>query len=505
MHPEGMGVVMQQLLFMYCLKRTKQLGHGFIILFLTILLLLIFSNVDANAQGDSSEWSPPIDFSNVRDLFSYAPVLLCDKNQNTHIFWVEGADQQDVIYYSNDIDGDWTVPNDILTAPSVNLLDAAIVLDSRVHLVWVTGHLGELVYTNTAIPNARDPRGWASPRSLDSDVNVSSNVYGGGNTLYADSAELLHLVYSKPNDPENLSNSLYYIRSEDNGDSWSRPSQVVTVLAPEPSSMTGNLAVDEMGRLHIAWEVRSYEYASFSRLGYIRSTDSGNTWGSEMELANGSRPFGVAMAAVFAFGGDEVHLTWDTPDRLHRWSQDGGDTWSAPVPIMGLGAAFGGFNKLAKDSAGTLHVISAVGNGVYHATWNGGGWNPKEAVETRSFDPHGQQFVICQGNRLHVAYYDRTGENEIWYSTKTTNAPELVRTAITASEAAPTATPLVVTKSSTTPMRSAATPLPNISLERTHDFSSTSSGMLVPTIAGVASAGLLVISVIIARLARRRR
>ena len=79
-------------------------------------------------------------------------------------------------------------------------------------------------------------------------------------------------------DPDRFSNSLYYIRSEDGGDSWSAPSLVLSVSAPEPSSMSGNIAVDETGRVHVAWDVRSDQYASFSRLGYIRSTDSGETW-----------------------------------------------------------------------------------------------------------------------------------------------------------------------------------------------------------------------------------
>ena len=474
-------------------------------LILVVLLLLTRTTASLGAQGEITGWTPPVNFSNVSELLSNTPVLLCDTKQNTHMFWVERTDQQAYIYYSSDASGSWQEPIDILGAPRVDLLDAAITPDLRAHLVWVAGNGGELLYTSAPLADAHDLRKWSNPRALVSGVNVMSNVYGGGNTLYADSTGVLHLAYSKPNDSDRFSNSLYYIRSEDGGDSWSAPSLVLSVSAPEPSSMSGNIAVDETGRVHVAWDVRSDQYASFSQLGYIRSTDSGKTWGHELELAAGNPPFGVAMAAVFAFGGNEVHLTWDTPDRLHQWSNNGGETWSAPGPIMSLGAAFGGFNKLAKDSAGALHVVAAVGDGVYHAAWNGNGWNPPESLDTRPFDPHGQQLVVCQGNRLHVAYYDRTAENEIWYSSKITKAPELPRAAIPISEAAPTFAPVLTSEPSVTAAASTATPPPSVTREAAPKSSTTSSGMLSPTLIGIASAGLLVIVVVLVTLARRRR
>lgn len=484
-----------------------QLKRRAVLLLAITLLALMTAASNAWAQSLGSEWSPPINFSNVPDMFSHTPVLLCDAKQNTHLFWAERSDQQEYIYYSSDASGSWQEPIDILVAPRVDLFDAAITPDLQVHLIWATGNLGDLVYTSAPLAEASNHWKWRDTRILASDVSVMSDVYGGGNTLYADLTGVLHLVYGRPNDSIGISHSLYYIRSEDSGNSWSFPSLIITVVAPEPSNISGNIAVDEKGRLHVAWDVRSDKYASFSRLGYIRSVDSGKTWGHELELATGNSPFGAAMAAVFAFGDDEVHLTWGTPDRLHRWSNDGGETWSAAVPIMDLGAAYGGFNKLAKDSAGTLHVVAAVGNGVYHATWNGGGWNPAEALYIREIDPHGQQFVTCQGNRLHVAYYDRTGENEIWYSSKTTNAPELARTAITVSEGAPVPTPAPweVTAPAARPTTSMATPPPSGSLETARASSSTIAGMLSPAIVGAASASLVVISVVVARLARRRR
>lgn len=93
--------------------------------------------------------------------------------------------------------------------------------------------------------------------------------------------------------------------------------------------------------------------------------------------------------------------------------------------IMPLGAAFGGFNQLAWDNAGNLHVVSAEGSGVFHAIWGGSAWNVQETIEARHLDPHQQQLEVCEGNRLHVVYADRLGGNEIWYSSRKIDATHL--------------------------------------------------------------------------------
>jgi hypothetical protein len=109
------------------------------------------------------------------------------------------------------------------------------------------------------------------------------------------------------------------------------------------------------------------------------------------------------------------------------WSNDGGETWSAPIEIMSLGAGFGGQNQLTKDSAGVLHAVLGTGGGVYSASWTGTQWGPPEQIDARPIDPHGQTITTCQGNQLHVAYYDRTGEERVWYSTRSVSGPHIDR------------------------------------------------------------------------------
>ncbi len=94
---------------------------------------------------------------------------------------------------------------------------------------------------------------------------------------------------------------------------------------------------------------------------------------------------------------------------------------------MSLGAAFGGVNELVKDSAGTIHVILAVADGVYTLPWDGVRWGDPEQIDNRYIDPHEQHMIVCQGNQLHVVYYDRTGQNTVWYTTRQVSGPNKAR------------------------------------------------------------------------------
>ena len=385
------------------------------------VVLSAFAIVQVRAQNAGSDWSVPVNFSQRLDTFSDVPVLLCDQYQTVHVFWAEREDDQTLIYHRDNVGGSWSNPNDVLVTRSVLELYGAVAPNDTVHLIWFTATRGELVYSRVTLASMRDAKHWAEPMELASEVD--------GASLSIDKAGVLHLVYST-SDANGLNHVANYIRSVDNGLSWSTPIEVMNMTVPVGSAMGVMVGVDGKGRLHVVWQIRAYTYGEYSRVGYIRSTDEGNTWGNAMTLASSETPPGVAAPAVYTFGEDEIHLTYDLPERVHRWSTDGGATWSQPITIMQLGAAFGGVNQLVKDSAGTLHVVSAVSDGVYQAAWNGSSWGAPEAIDRRYYDAHHQQLVVCQGNQLHVVYDDRRGEHEIWYSTKLVNAPLIPQRAV---------------------------------------------------------------------------
>jgi len=475
-----------------------------VVVLAAVLLSLVATRADVESQSTLSGWSPPINFSEAPETFSDSPILICDDNQNLHVLWIERGDSQAVVYYRTDASGDWSRQNDVLLTQSITYMDATATADGILHLVWVTSHSAELQYTQVPLSRASDPRRWQDPVTLMEGVDSGSNVFAGGGTIRSDDYGRLHVVVSIHDDEQFLSHSLLYLRSDTKGQTWQKPVVVSRVTSPVPSDVFGGLAIDVAGRLHLVWQTRSHEYGIFSKLEYTRSLDEGMTWEPPLVLAQGSAPFGVAMPAVYAFGRDEIHLTWSTPDRLHSWSVDGGVTWSTPRLIMDLGAAFGGFNRLVKDSAGTLYAVAAVGDGVYSAQWLGTTWSAMEPIDRRDIDPHTQQLTVCQGNQLYVVYHDRTGDNEIWYSTKTTAAPQLTRLPITQNEEL--ATPALEIAIGQ-PLGSTAGPVIDRELTPVNGEMSNATGTeaFAPVLIGALAAAVVVVAALIHSLSRWHR
>ena len=388
--------------------------------FAAILGVLLAAN-SSSAQS-SSQWSLPIDITQPSGSSQGSwGLLLCDQYQNTHIFWSGSLPDGDTLYYRNNINGGWSSPVDVVMIPDQYILRTAGAISNKtdtIHLVWTEAEqTGGLYYSSAPLQSASDPRAWSTPRKLADNTRAGSIVI--------DSTGVIHLAYGIT-DKGGQQPAVEYTRSEDDGLTWSEPVTAYATATSVPVQIGGVLAVDESGHIHVGITTRSIEYGIYSEVGYIRSLDGGKTWGPYFKVTNTGTTFqGVSGLVPYAFGKNEVHLTWHDPRRMHMWSNDGGQTWSAPEEIMPLGAAFGGPNKLVKDSAGILHAILAAFGGVYSVSWDGTQWGPPELIDDRGIDPHNQDMVVCQGNELHVTYDDRNDQKKVWYSTRTVNAPHI--------------------------------------------------------------------------------
>ena len=278
----------------------------------SVLLLAILVGIQflmwpvaANATNGNSGWSPPVNFSEQPTLLSSFPVLLCDQYQNTHTLWVERNDEKAFVFYRTDREGDWAASTDIIAEPSVNYLRAVLTPDDTVHLLWLTNPAqGDLVYAKAPLAEAGNPQRWQTP------VTIAYGVTAGA--LYADATGVLHVVYGKA-DETATHHDLLYTRSGDGGTTWSAPTTILSTVTPVAATLSGNIAVDQRGRLHVVWDLRSHEYGVYSKLGYTRSIDDAANWSAPVELASSTTAPGVDVPTVFAFGEDEVHLTWDDP------------------------------------------------------------------------------------------------------------------------------------------------------------------------------------------------
>ena len=419
----------------YMIKRTDQGRHQsprvvFWIALGILLLAFILPTACqvAQAQNIAPGWTTPEDISaplsEGRDLNG---VLICDPNQNLHILWSKNHDRVSEIYYRTDAGGTLSAPIDILALsdPLAIRLSAALNKpDSTLHLTWQNSYIkGDVFYSSAPLAEAGNLRAWETPRLVVPKADSAGIV--------ADNSGSLHIIYGT-SDADGYSNAVYHVRSDDGGLSWSEPSLIYEVRSRVPSTTSGSAAFDAAGRMHVGITTRSQEYGVYSELGYIRSLDGGQTWQPYQTIATQSEATpNVSVIAPWAFGANEIHLTWHDPRRMHMWSTDGGVTWSKPIRIIELGAGFGGANYLAKDSAGVLRAATGVGNGVYVSTFAGSQWLAPEQIENRSMDPHGQQLEVCQGNQLHVVYDDRVvADTTVWYSHKQVDAPHIEQSPI---------------------------------------------------------------------------
>ncbi len=459
-------------------------------------LILLWSSVCRAQIG--SPWSKPIDITQPSDtergIFG---ILLCDPYQNVHLLWADLSQQGAAIFYRNDINGTWSPPTDVLVVsePVIIELRAAIApQDNTLHVIWRNQWaIGALYHSQVPLAKADTPRDWAPPTLLaDSGVTDAR--------IQVDPAGVIHVLYGLTNSA-GTQNLVLHIKSEDDGESWSDPTTVTSLISDQPSVIHVNAAIDEAGRIHVGVSLRPQEYGGYSEVGYVYSADGGQTWGDYRQIEKLGLTFqGVEKIAPYTFGENEIHLTWHDPRRMHQWSSDGGQTWSNPVEIMPLGAAFGGENQLVKDSGGTIHVVTAVGDGVFSAEWRAGRWGAPEPIDNRAIDPHGQNIIVCQGNRLHVVYYDRTGPERVWYATRQVNAPHIARRPLPL----PTASPPVSNPTPTPPLPGTAEPTAAIARGAEGyqpDSGATSglSGSLVPVLVAGAAVFVLIAGTAVVR------
>jgi hypothetical protein len=98
---------------------------------------------------------------------------------------------------------------------------------------------------------------------------------------------------------------------------------------------------------------------------------------------------------------------------------------------------------MATDSAGDLHLLAVARRapseavpGLYHLVWRVAEqrWLPPEPLSANELYPEWPQLVIAEGKRLHAAWFTRSASDlhtaeksayQVWYSSRTLDAPAI--------------------------------------------------------------------------------
>lgn len=464
----------------------------------------------------NSVWDPP------RSLFetegrASEPVVIADPSGAVHVFWAYGAPDAEeegwaqAIYHASQQDGAWSEPVDVLISPGGRVARThSVAADSRgyLHIVWSGGDT--IFYSRAFAPEAGAAGAWGPPEAFVSGIVAlePAIAVGPDDALYA--------VWTQAR------SGLMFVRSDDGGESWSTPQAIYRADSNNELARWGRIAVDETGRIHVVLtytiddpEAR-YGRRDANLLYYLRSDDGGATWG-EPFLVTPEPDFG--QINVVTQGEDVVHLVWNgragRHGRYHRWSQDGGETWSAigeviaPAPANPLGnGGLTGFPGLAVDGTGALHMVTTAEQGNFYLRWQDGNWSSPLLISgavdgygvTRSNPTlEGPQLAISEGNRLHVVFQD--GTERIWYTSTTVDAPyeapQALPTPTTAAIATALVAPTAIATANPQPTPTLGPPIQAASQDTTSTF--------IPLLIGIAPAVLLVGAVVLWASTRRRR
>jgi hypothetical protein len=389
-----------------------------------------------HAQAEGGEWSRPTLLFEVEpaEVFGRVdgPRVLADQSGHVHAFWTYGelARGNSVEYIFEDIyytrwDGTaWTPALDIIASPQALYPRATTDSTGNLHLLWKADRL---YYSQAHSSEAGTALGWTKP--------VSMRLESG--QILADSAGRLHLASA------NESFWPYYQTSADHGATWSAPVSIAAPSKEISAVLDFNLAVSDDGTIHVVWD--EYQLPDgWPPIGvfYSQSTDGGETWLNPVELAGE----GYDDVNIVVGDDDTIHVAWNgmagVGGRYHRWSGDGGRSWSETAMITPNGFTEGP-PQLILDRAGTLHFLTTSGQRVWYSFWQNGRWAeltylpsgdesniPRvgQAVSAKVRHIESPAMTLSEGNRLHVVFYDRRPEERrsyIWYTTKQTSAPHV--------------------------------------------------------------------------------
>ncbi len=248
---------------------------------------------------------------------------------------------------------------------------------------------------------------------------------------------VLHLVYFAG---EVTGGNLYYVHSEDAGETFSDPLQVNS----EPDSVDagttargGRLYVGDSGRLHVAWVAKPREFEGLEErtrpVVYSRSNIARDAFEPERVLSSGQH--GLDAAPGVLQSGKRVFVAWqalaDTPSGRAVYiarSNDGGVTFDPQdvVPTRGGGIADGCAVAIGSPKKNEVNIVyravtfrdknlrvaSSIDGGDTFKAYHLDDWRTKRSLKSNPVLTRGPE-PETRGPRPLLAAWERDGR--VWW------------------------------------------------------------------------------------------
>ncbi len=263
-------------------------------------------------------------------------------------------------------------------------------------------------------------------RSTDAGVSWGADMRMTNSTTYdiypsiAVSGSDVHVVWQDYNSGDG---EIYYKRSTDSGVSWGANINLTNTIegSSYPSVAVSGLIV------HVVW--MEYTWYDNEEIHYKCSTDAGVNWGADVRLTNNTATSALPSVAV---SGSVVHVVWQenrngNNEIYYKRSTDAGVNWGADIRLTNN--ATSSLSPSIAVSGSNVHLVwEDVRNGnwvIYYkrstdagVNWEADTWLTNNTSEFENTN------VSVSGSNVHVVWYDdRDGNYEIYYKRNPTGFP----------------------------------------------------------------------------------
>ncbi len=407
-----------------------------VILVLSMILIAVSLAFPARTtagsiQYVSSAWSKPAQL-NSAEQFSPSVFAVADSSGLIHVAWsantiepkLRDADL-DTIFYTRIRGTEVSPERDIFVAEEggeVRISRLRIDQQESLHLLYMESP--GIVYAWAPAIEADDARAWTSHR-------ISEHTKYSDFAIGADGS--INLVYVINNE------GIYFIRSIDQGESWSMPI-TIEKLNSQISSGSVRIEIGADGVMHLAFAINTADLEWRPKgIAYARSTDGGLSWQKTLEVLERDNFPNIGFDAQ-----GEVHLVYDNPagtmvGRGHAWSRDGGVTWARVERILPGYSGQTLWPVMSLDNGGSFYLVSAANPPaegeprILLSEWQSNEWQFPQVISAEMIGTEAPSMAVSLGNELHVVWisYD-PDQFGAWHTTAQTDAPAISPQALSA-------------------------------------------------------------------------